>query len=87
MSWFENQISYQKIKDDEALSEAYMNIAGAIVGRKLQQSWQDASYAAKTALEDVCKYYHLKPREIPENITDLNAIFVKLNATNMFILI
>ncbi len=73
MSWFENQISYQKIKDDEALNEAYVNIAGAIVGKRIQQSWLDNSFAAKNALEDVCKYYRIKPREIPENIKDLNS--------------
>ena len=73
MSWFENQVAYSKQMDEEALSEAYMNIAGAIVGRQLQQAWQDESVAAKNALEDICKYYHVKPREIPESIKDLNA--------------
>ena len=72
MSWFDDQIAYSKLKDDEALSEAYINIAGAIVGRRLQQAWQDESHAAKTALEDICKYYRLKPREIPNSIRDLN---------------
>ncbi len=73
MSWFENQVAYSKLKDEEALSEAYINIAGAIVGHKIQQAWQDESFAAKTALEDICKYYRLRPRELPETIKDLNA--------------
>ena len=72
MSLFENQISYTRQKDEETLSETYINIAGAIVGKKLQQSWQDESYAAKNALEDICKYYHLRVRKIPDNIKDLN---------------
>lgn len=72
MSWFENQVAYSKLKDEEALSEAYLNIAGAIVGRRIQQSWQDESYAAKNALEDICKYYRIKQREIPASIKDLN---------------
>lgn len=65
MSLFENQIEYSKKKDEEELANAYIEIAGAVIGQKLQQAWQDESYAAKTALEDVCKYYRLKPREIP----------------------
>lgn len=73
MSWFENQKAYSQLKDDEALSQAYINIAGAVVGKRLQQAWQDESFAAKTALEDICKYYRIRPREIPESIKDLNA--------------
>ncbi len=73
MSWFDDQIAYAKLKDDEVLSEAYLNIVGAVVGRKIQQAWQDESRAAKDALEDICKYYHLKPREVPESIKDVNA--------------
>lgn len=73
MSWFESQTAYSKLQDDEALSEAYINIAGAIVGRRLQQAWQDESRAAKNALEDVCKYYRIRPHEIPDSIKDLNA--------------
>ena len=46
---------------------------GAVVGRRLQQAWQDESRAARNALEDICKYYHLKPRQVPESVTDLNA--------------
>ena len=72
MSLFGNQVNYSLLKDDEALSEAYVNIASAIVGKRLQQAWQDESYAAKTALEDICKYYRLRPREIPASIKDLN---------------
>ena len=73
MSWFDDQIAYSKLKDDEALSESYANIVGAIVGRKIQQAWQDESRAAKDALEDICKYYRLRPTEIPESVKDLNA--------------
>ena len=73
MSWFDDQIAYAKLKDDEVLSEAYLNIVGAVVGRRLQQAWQDESRAAKDALEDICKYYRLRPRPVPEAITELNA--------------
>ncbi len=73
MSWFENQISYSALKDDEALNEAYLEIVGSVVGHKIQQQWQDNSYAAKTALEDICKYYRIKQTQIPEKIKDINA--------------
>lgn len=72
MSWFNEQIQYRKLRDEEVLSEAYVDIAGAILGKKLQQSWQDESYAAKSALEEICKFYGIKQREIPGSIKDLN---------------
>ena len=73
MGFFENQIEYSRKKDEEVLSEAYINIAGAIVGHKIQQSWQDESFAAQTALEDICKYYRIKQVEIPKTIKELPA--------------
>lgn len=73
MSWFDDQIAYSRLKDDEVLSDAYLNIVGAVVGHKIRQAWQDESRAAKDALDDICKYYRLKPREVPESIQDLNA--------------
>lgn len=72
-SWFNDQVNDRILKDNEVLSEAYIEMAGAVVGRHLQQAWQDESVAAKTALEEICKYYHVKTREIPEKIKDLNA--------------
>lgn len=73
MSWFNDQINDRILKDEEILSEAYVQMASAVVGRRLSQAWQDESYAAKTALQEICKYYHIKAREIPEKITDFNA--------------
>ncbi|MCF0106751.1 MAG: ATP-binding cassette domain-containing protein [Holdemanella sp.] len=72
MSWFDEQIRYRKLKDEELLSETYVEIASAIMGRRLQQAWQDESYAAKSALETICKYYHVKFVDIPKSIKDLN---------------
>lgn len=72
MNWFDEQIRTRKLNDDEILSEAYVEIASAVMGRRLQQSWQDESYAAKTALEAICKFYHVKMREIPQNIKEIN---------------
>lgn len=70
MSWFNDQVAYRLLKDDEALSETYINIAGAVMGRRIQQAWQDESVAVKSAIEDVCKFYHLKARDIPASMKD-----------------
>lgn len=72
MSWFENQVAYSKLKDNEALAETYIHIASAVTGRRIQQAWQDESTAAKNALEDICKYFKLRPREFPASMKDLN---------------
>ncbi len=72
MSWFDEQIQYRKLRDEEVLSEAYTEIASAVLGRKLHQAWQDERYAAENAIEEICKYYRIKKREIPESIKELN---------------
>lgn len=72
MGWFDDQIRYRLLKDEELLSQTYVDIASSIMGRRLQQSWQDESYAAKTALESICKYYRVKMREIPGTIKGIN---------------
>ena len=58
--------------DDDELNCAYLDIAGSVMGTNLRARWQSESIAAKTALEDICKYYRLTPREVPDSMTDLN---------------
>ena len=57
MGWFDEQIRQRKLSDDEVFADCFADIAGAVAGRKFS---------------DALRFYHIKPREAPESITDIN---------------
>ena len=68
MSWFGEQIS-QRIKSDQtAMDESLRHIASSILGKQTEQDDDETTPAE--AMEEILKYYHKKPVEIPADITD-----------------
>ena len=47
-------------------------MAAAVLGSKVTGSLSDGSAAAKSAIDEILKYYHVKSREVPDNIKDTN---------------
>ena len=72
MGWFDEQIRERKQYDDEAFSEAFANMASAVMGRRISAAVSDDRRAAKTAIDDILKYCGVKSREVPDSITDVN---------------
>lgn len=72
MGWFDEQIKERKQQDRELFEEAFLGIAGAVVGNKMTAALKDASRVSKDAIEEILKFYHLKPQEIPDTIKDVN---------------
>ena len=72
MGWFDEQIRDRRQYDDEAFSEAFANMASAVMGRRISAAVSDDRRAAKTAIDDILKYYGVKSREVPDSITDVN---------------
>ena len=72
MGWFDEQIKQRKRSDEELFTEAFINIAGSVMGRKVSAALNDERTVAKTAIESILKFYHAKPREVPDTITDMN---------------
>ena len=72
MGWFDEQIRDRRQYDDEAFSEAFANMASAVMGRRISAAVSDDRRAAKTAIDDILKYCGVKSREIPDSITDVN---------------
>ena len=68
MGWFDNQIKNRIRQDDEAFSDAFIHIAGAVMGKKLTAALHDSRVQAKTSIEEILKFYHIKPQELPENV-------------------
>ena len=72
MGWFDEQIRDRRQYDDEAFSEAFANMASAVMGRRISAAVSDDRRAAKTAIDDILKYCGVKSREGPDSITDVN---------------
>ena len=70
MGWFENQIQDRRDADQQLLEESFLRIAGVVMGEKDAQRIGDARIIAKNAIDEILKYYHYKPSELPESITD-----------------
>ena len=70
MGWFENQIQDRREADQQLLEESFLRIAGVVMGEKDAQRIGDARIITKSAIDEILKYYHYKPSELPESITD-----------------
>lgn len=71
MGWFDEQIKQRKSRDDEEFSEVMAQLSDTVTGQK---SATEADQNAKTrrSIDIILRYYHCKPKEIPERMTDLN---------------
>ena len=72
MGWFDEQIRQRKLRDDEVFAESFADIAGAVAGRRFADALKGGSAAASDAIVEVLRFYHIKMRELPEEITDIN---------------
>ena len=69
MSWFDEQLKYRKQKDNENFADAMESIANAVMGKRLCAAL-DQKEIAGSAIEEVLKYFRLKPKttELPKEI-------------------
>ena len=74
MGWFDEQIHDRKRSDAEIFSESFMQMAGAVMGKPAGQETESEGKLSKNAVEEILEFYHVKPVEVPENITDINEV-------------
>ena len=72
MGWFDEQIRDRKRNDDDAFAESFANMAAAVTGKRIETFLDNDRAATKDAIDEILKYYHVKSRDVPENITDIN---------------
>ena len=72
MGWFDEQIRERKEHDALTFEDSFLKIAGSVLGQKMSMALEDESIKAKDAIENILKYYRIRPQEIPENIKDRN---------------
>lgn len=71
MGWFDEQIRQRKQKDEEVFAEAFVNIAGAVMGKRFASAMKDDRQAVRDAIDEILKFYHIKSREVPDTLHDL----------------
>ena len=72
MGWFNDQIKERKKLDDEVFSDSFIQMAGAILGGRVFSILSENSIRVKGAIDEILKYYHVKSRDVPDSITDVN---------------
>ncbi len=72
MGWFNEQILQRKKGDNEAFFESFENIAGAVTGKRIASALNDDRVLTQNAIGVILKFYHLKSREVPASIRDMN---------------
>ena len=71
MGWFDEQIKTRKLSDQEILEDSFMKLASAVLGTRISQKSQSQRYPTKEAIDDILKFYHLKPAEIDEEMKQI----------------
>ncbi|MBR4529122.1 MAG: ATP-binding cassette domain-containing protein [Lachnospiraceae bacterium] len=69
MGWFEEQIRQRNKGDQEQFEDAVLKMAAAIVGGGSAR-FTDEQAATKSAIDDILRYYHFRPAQIPGDVTD-----------------
>lgn len=72
MGWFDEQLRERKQNDAAMFNESLLHIAGAVMGKRMSEALHDERILTKTAIDEILKYYHVKTREVPPEIQDMN---------------
>ncbi len=72
MGWFDEQIKLRKKNDDAILEEAFVGLADAVLGTKMSETFKSNAAKVDSAVDEILKYYKIKPVEVPDNFKNLN---------------
>lgn len=72
MGWFEDQMKQRMEYDDDAFQEAFVKMAGAVMGEKVTAALENDRQQAQNAVDEILKFYHVKIRELPEHLQGIN---------------
>ena len=71
MGWFDDQIRERVRSDQEVFEDSFVRVAGSVLGGHEAQRLQDERLISKAALDEILKYYHYKPVEVPDTIENV----------------
>lgn len=72
MGWFDEQIKQRKQNDQDVFTDAFINIAGAVMGSRVSAALNDERQQTKNAFDEILRFYHINTKDIPDNIKDRN---------------
>lgn len=70
MSYFEEQIRQRMKSDQEQLEDTFFRMASVVLDRWGERQLDNERVISRDAVNNILKYYHEKPVEIPDNITE-----------------
>ena len=70
MGWFEKQIKQRNDLDQQMFEDSFFRAASVVLGKRAASKISDEHIITKQAIDEILKYYHLKPVEIPKSIKD-----------------
>ena len=70
MGWFDEQIRQRKEKDQEVFEESIFRMASIVLGKSKAGIAESGRFITKEAIDEILKYYHYKPAEIPDSVKD-----------------
>ena len=71
MGWFDEQIRQRTESDQSVLEDSFFRMASAVLDKWGAEQLEDERMISRQAVDDILKYYHFPPAEIPEEITTL----------------
>ena len=72
MGWFDEQIRQRKLSDQEIFEDSIFRMASVVLGKQRAGVLHDERIATKAAIDDILKYYHYKPVEVPDSVRTLD---------------
>lgn len=73
MGWFENQIEERREADQLLLEDSFLKAAGVVLGSRGAERISDELIVTKNAIDEILKYYHFKPVDVPDSIQEADA--------------
>ena len=72
MGWFDEQIRQREENDQSILEESFFHMASVVMDKWTANRLADKRLIAGQAIDEILKYYHQKPAQIPESIQDVD---------------
>jgi NHLM bacteriocin system ABC transporter ATP-binding protein len=72
MGWFDEQIKQRRKNDEDVFSDAFADIADAILGTGRRTSTRENDERELGAIREILKYYKVKPQTVPDSVKTLN---------------
>ena len=70
MGWFEKQIQQRSDLDQQLFEDSFFNVASIVTGDRTASRFSDERIITGKAIDEILKYYHYKPTEVPKTVKD-----------------